>query len=298
MTLAGFASQRIATPGATIAVRIGGAGPPLVCLHGYPQTHLTWRHVAPDLAGEFTVVLPDLRGYGESEIVASDATHDAYGKRAMARDVVALMAALGFDRFFVAGHDRGARVAYRLALDAPERVAAVAVLDVIPTLETWEAMDYRRAYDAYHWSFLAQPEPLPERLIGADPAWYCEQTLRRWLEDPDAIDPATMDAYRAAFARPGAVHAACEDYRAGFTVDAEADRVDRDAGKRIAVPLLALWGAGASGTRGAHYGDIWRRWATDVTAASLPCGHFLMEERPAETGHLLRDFFGSLPLGD
>jgi haloacetate dehalogenase len=224
--LDGFTEQRIATGDAELFVRIGGQGPPLVCLHGYPQTHLTWRHVAPALAERYTVVLPDLRGYGASEIPPSDAAHLNYSKRTMARDIIALMAHLGYDRFFLAGHDRGGRVAYRLALDAPERVAAIAVLDIVPTIDNWEAMDFRRAFGAYHWTFLAQPEPLPERLIGSDPAWYCRQQIGAWMEDPSASDAAALDAYCAAFARAGAVHAACEDYRAGYTCDLEFDRAD------------------------------------------------------------------------
>lgn len=291
MTIEDWERRRIAGAGAEIAACIGGSGPPLVCLHGYPQTHLTWRKVAPALAERYTVVLPDLRGYGASEIVPSDAAHAAYSKRAMGADVVAVMSALGFERFFIAGHDRGARVAYRLALDAPQRVAAIAVLDVMPTVETWEAMDYRRAYGSYHWQFLAQPEPLPERLIGSDPQWYCERTIASWLEDADAIDVATMAAYTAAFARPGAVHAACEDYRAGYTCDADADRADREAGTRVAMPLLALWGAGRNGARSPQLPSVWRRWAADVTAQPLPCGHFLMEERPDEAAAALRAFF-------
>jgi haloacetate dehalogenase len=289
--LEGFSERRIATGDAELFVRIGGAGPPLVCLHGYPQSHLTWRHVAPSLAERYTVVLPDLRGYGASEIPPSDEAHLNYSKRTMARDIVALMAALGHERFFLAGHDRGARVAYRLALDAPERVAAVAVLDIIPTIENWEAMDYRRAYGAYHWPFLAQPAPLPERLIGSDPEWYCRQQIGAWMDDPGAADAAALDAYCAAFARPGAVHAACEDYRAGYTCDLEHDRIDRDAGTRIAAPLLALWGAGRDGKRSAHFPAVWERWTTELTATPLPCGHFLMEERPHETARALRAFF-------
>jgi haloacetate dehalogenase len=283
--------RRIAGDGAEIYVRIGGSGPPLVCLHGYPQTHLTWRKVAPLLAERFTVVLPDLRGYGASEVVASDAAHAAYGKRAMARDVVALMRALGHERFFLAGHDRGARVAYRLALDLPERVAAVATLDIVPTIEQWESMDDRSAYGSYHWPFLAQPEPLPERLIGVDPRWYCRWTIASWLADPAAIDAATMAAYEDAFAQPGHVHAACEDYRAGYTFDREADRVDREAGTRIAMPLLALWGAGSSTTRSARFRAVWERWADDLTTQALPCGHFVMEELPLETADALGAFF-------
>ena len=232
--LDGFTERRIATGEAELYARIGGEGPPLVCLHGYPQSHLTWRKVAPLLAERYTVVLPDLRGYGASEIVASDGAHLAYSKRVMARDIVALMARLGYERFLLAGHDRGARVAYRLALDAPERVAALATpRRIIPTLENWEAMDYRRAFGAYHWQFLAQPAPLPERLIGSDPEWYCAQQIGSWLEDRSATDDAALEAYCQAFARPGAVHAACEDYRAGYTCDLEADRADRDAGRLI-----------------------------------------------------------------
>jgi len=289
--LDGFGERRIATGEAELYVRIGGAGPPLVCLHGYPQSHLTWRKVAPALAERYTVVLPDLRGYGASEIVPSDEAHVAYSKRTMARDVVALMSALGWERFFLAGHDRGARVAYRLALDSPERVAALATLDIIPTLETWEAIDYRRAYNAYHWQFLAQPAPLPERLIGSDPEWYCRQQIGAWFEDHGAADEAALEAYCRAFARPGAVHAACEDYRAGYTCDLEADRADREAGARIDMPLLALWGAGADGRRNAHFPAVWERWARDLTLQGLRCGHFLMEELPGETSAALRAFF-------
>jgi haloacetate dehalogenase len=289
--LDGFDERRIATAGAELYVRVGGAGPPLVCLHGYPQSHLTWRKVAPTLAERYTVVLPDLRGYGASEIVASDDAHEAYSKRTMARDIVALMSALGYERFFLAGHDRGARVAYRLALDAPERVAALATLDIIPTLENWEAMDYRRAFGAYHWQFLAQPAPLPERLIGSDPAWYCAQQIGSWSGERNAGDDDALAAYCRAFARPGAVHAACEDYRAGYTCDLEADRADRDAGRRIDMPLLALWGAGHDGTRSSHFPAVWERWARDLTAQGLRCGHFLMEELPGETAAALRAFF-------
>ena len=289
--LDGFREQRIATGEAELFVRIGGSGPPLVCLHGYPQSHLTWRKVAPALAERYTVILPDLRGYGASEIVASDAAHRAYSKRTMARDIGALMTALGHERFFLAGHDRGGRVAYRLALDAPERVAALAALDIIPTIENWEAMDYRRAYDAYHWQFLAQPEPLPETLIGADPAWYCRQQIGAWLHDETATDRAVMQAYCDAFSRPGAVHAACEDYRAGYTCDIEHDRADRDAGRRITVPLLALWGAGDDGKRSAHFPAVWERWAPDFTGCPIASGHFLMEEKPVETATALRGFF-------
>jgi haloacetate dehalogenase len=291
VAIPGFADRRIDTGEAEIFVRAGGSGPPLVCLHGFPQTHLAWRKVAPLLAERFTVVLPDLRGYGASSVPASDATHEPYSKRAMARDVVAVMRALGHERFGVAGHDRGGRVAYRLALDTPERVIALATLDIIPTLATYESMDYRAAYNAYHWFFLAQPEPLPETLIGADPKRYLDIKIRAWLAHPEAMEPAVMDAYREAIARPGVVHAMCEDYRAGFTYDCDADRTDREAGRRISAPLLAMWGAGPTRARGSDWLAVWQAWAADVTTAPLACGHFLMEELPHETADALRSFF-------
>ena len=288
----GFEQRRIATPEAAIYARVGGSGPPLVCLHGFPQTHAAWRHVAPLLATRFTVVVPDLRGYGASEAVVSDATHAAYSKRAMARDVIALMAALGHERFRIAGHDRGGRVAYRLALDAPQRVVALATLDIVPTLDTWEALDYRAAQRTYHWNFLAQAEPLPERLIAADPDFYLDWTIRSWLGARGAIEPEAMEAYRSAFRRPEAIHAACEDYRAGFGVDVENDRADRQAGRRISCPVLALWGSGPT-TRSAGFDalGIWRSWAADVRGEAFPCGHFLMEELPERTAAALLDFF-------
>lgn len=289
--LDGFTERRFATGQAEIFARIGGSGPPLLCIHGFPQTHIAWRKVAPTLAERFTVVLPDLRGYGASEVVPSDATHEPYSKRAMARDLIAVMRDLGHDRFFVAGHDRGGRVAYRMALDAPERVAAVATLDIIPTLTTFEGMDYRAAYNAYHWFFLAQPEPLPERLIGADPGGYLRLKIAQWLQTPSAIEPEAMDAYARAIARAGVVHAMCEDYRAGYTYDCDADRADRDAGRRITSPLLALWGEGPTRKRGADWLAIWREWAGDVTGGPIDSGHFLMEEAPQETAAALIAFF-------
>ena len=289
----GFAERRIATPEAEIYARVAGCGPPLLCLHGFPQTHIAWRAVAPALAQRYTVVVPDLRGYGRSECVASDAQHAAYSKRAMARDCIALMGALGFERFGVAGHDRGGRVAYRLALDAPQRVSALATLDIVPTLDTWEALDFRAAFRTYHWFFLAQPEPLPERLIAADPDFYLERAMTSWSGAHAAFEPAAMEAYRAAFRRPEAIHAACEDYRAGFGVDVDNDRADRQAGRRIACPVLALWGSGPT-TRSAGFDalGVWRSWAHDVRGEAFPCGHFLMEEMPERTAAALVAFFG------
>jgi haloacetate dehalogenase len=291
--IAGFRDHRIDTGEAEIFARVGGSGPPLVCLHGFPQTHVAWRKVAPLLAERFTVVLPDLRGYGASSIPPSDPTHEPYSKRAMARDIVAVMRALGHEQFGVAGHDRGGRVAYRLALDSPQHVAALATLDIIPTLATYESMDYRAAYNAYHWFFLAQPEPLPDALIGADPGRYLDIKIRAWLANPEAMEPAAFAAYREAIERPGVVHAMCEDYRAGYTYDCDADRADREAGHRIAAPLLAMWGAGPTRARGSDWIAIWQQWAENVTTAPLACGHFLMEELPNETATALETFFAT-----
>jgi haloacetate dehalogenase len=213
----GFRSARIEGDGATIHCRIGGEGPPLVLLHGFPQSHHTWHRVASDFARHFTVVAADLRGYGESSVPETDETHEAYSKRAMARDVVAVMASLGHERFAVLGHDRGARVTYRLALDHPERVSRVGIIEVVPTAEMWRAFDAEMAMGAYHWTFLAQPHPLPEHMIAADPVAWIDWTLASWTRAKSlaAFDPAALDAYRGAFSQPDRIRALCEDYRAG-----------------------------------------------------------------------------------
>jgi haloacetate dehalogenase len=276
MDFAGFTERTFDVGEAQIFARIGGSGPPLVCLHGYPQTHLAWRKVAPPLAARFTVVAPDLRGYG-----------------AMARDIVGVMRELGHERFFVAGHDRGGRVAYRMAFDHPARVAALAVLDIMPTLETWEMMAAPNAYSAYHWLFLAQPAPLPERLIEREAAMYFQHTIESWLKNRSMIDDATMRAYLTAMQRHSTIRAACEDYRAGYTCDRRDDLDDRDADRRIAAPLLALWGAGPTARASVDFLEVWRRWADDVSGAPLACGHFLMEEAPDRTASALLDFFAS-----
>ncbi|HYD99493.1 MAG TPA: alpha/beta hydrolase, partial [Alphaproteobacteria bacterium] len=260
----GFAHRRIAAGEAEIDLVTGGAGPPLLLLHGYPQTRADWHRVAPALAARFTLVLPDLPGYGDSRGPAPDPENRAYSKRAMAAAMVAVMAALGHGRFAVAGHDRGGRVAYRMALDHPDRVSRLAVLDIIPTVEMWDRIDRKRALSAYHWAFLAQTAPLPERMIAADPDFYLDWTLDSWLADKSAIDPAAREAYRRAFRRPEVIAAACADYRAGATVDAETDAADRAAGRRIACPLLMLWGEVGIDPAKADWLDVWRGWADDV----------------------------------
>jgi haloacetate dehalogenase len=278
-----------------IFLRRGGAGPALLLLHGFPQTHCMWRRVAPALARRFTVVCPDLRGYGRSGCPPSRPDHAPYAKRALAADMVAVMERLGFPRFGVAGHDRGGRVAYRLALDHPERAARLAVLDVVPTAEVWERADMRLAQGFWPWSLLAQPEPLPERLVSAAPDAVVDDALSGWGSPRGAFDAESRAAYVDALRDPARVHAICEEYRAAATLDLEHDREDRRAGRRIACPVLALWsGRGALGAwyeaAGGPLG-LWRAWADDVRGGPLEAGHFFPEELPERTAQELAGFF-------
>jgi len=288
----GFAAHEIALGEATIFARVGGSGPPLLLIHGYPQSHLMWARVAPVLAGKFTVVAMDLRGYGGSSAPPSH-NGERYTKRVMAKDAVALMDSLGHPTFSVAGHDRGGRVAYRLALDHPEVVTKIAVLDIVPTWEMWAGMDAARAMQVYHWMFLAQPEPLPETLISAAPDFYIDQKLASWCGDKTlrAFLPDALDAYRAAFRDLARVHATCEDYRAGATIDRALDEADRAAGRKIAAPLLALWGTRGIPAKGEDPLTVWRRWADDVGGLGVDSGHFLPEEAPEATAKALMEFF-------
>jgi len=276
----GFETDDVDTGEAVIHLRRGGAGPPVLLLHGYPQTHVMWHLVAPVLARDFTVVAPDVRGYGDSSKPPTTPDHEPYSKRACARDQVAVMGRLGFERFAVVGHDRGARCAYRMALDHPERVERVAVLDVIPTAEMYRRTDMRMALGAWHWFFLPQPYDLPERLLAADPEGFYFGS-RRSLFAPEALAE-----YERCLRDPRVIHAICEDYRAGATIDYELDEADRGV-RRVACPLLALWGEhGPLGS--VDLVAVWRAWAEDVRGAALPCGHHLPEEAPAETAAALR----------
>ena len=279
--------ERIDTGEAQIRVRHGGAGPPLLLLHGHPQTHVMWHRVAPNLAREFTVVAMDLRGYGESSKPPTTEDHEPYSKRAMARDAVAVMQRLGFERFAVAGHDRGGRVAYRLALDHPERVTRLATLDILPTYEHFARADMRFGLGYWHWFFLAQPYPLPESLIGADPErFFLGRPNRANVHAPEALDD-----YLRCYRDPATIHAACEDYRAAATYDYALDAADKRAGRRIAAPLLALWGARAQVGSWYDVLAVWREWADDVRGGPIDAGHFLAEEAPDETYAALRSFF-------
>lgn len=283
----GFETRTFTTSGAEIFARIGGSGPPLLLLHGYPQSHACWHKIAPGLAEAFTLVLPDLRGYGASSCPPPDQDHHVYAKRAMAQDMVEVMAALGFERFHLVGHDRGGRVAYRLALDHGERVERLAVLDIVPTAEVWSGFDAEDARGKFHWTFLAQAAPLPEAMIQASPVVWHEALLARWSASGGLshFAPQALAHYRAFFTEPERIQAMCEDYRAGATIDRDLDEADRQAGRRIGCPTLAIWGGGrAIGTvSNASPLDIWRSWCPQVTGEALPCGHFLAEEAPDET---------------
>ena len=288
----GFAAHEINVGEATIFARVGGSGPPLLLLHGYPQSHLMWARVAANLAQRFTVVAADLRGYGRSSVPESH-KGERYSKRVMAKDAIAVMSALGHEQFAIAGHDRGGRVAYRLALDHPDRVTKIAVLDIVPTGEMWAGMDAARALSVYHWMFLAQPEPLPETLINGAPTVYLDAKLGSWVGDHSLkrFTPTALAAYREAFQDPARVHATCEDYRAGATIDRALDEADRAAGRKIAAPLLALWGSRGIPAKGESPLEVWRRWAADVRGQGIECGHFLPEEAPEETAKAMLDFF-------
>jgi haloacetate dehalogenase len=281
----GFDAARATANGITINFVSGGSGPPLLLLHGYPQTHVMWHLVAPALADRFTVVCPDLRGYGDSDKPPGSDGHVEYSKRTMAGDQLAVMRSLGFDRFAVAAHDRGARVALRLALDHPETVSALAVLDIVPTKTIYETLDRDRATTVWRYFFLTQPAELPERLIGSDPAAYLNWTLNEWCGTPGALADEAVAEYGRCF-DPATVHATCEDYRAGASIDL-AD--DSEAG-RLSCPTLVLWSRSGIGSM-YDVPEIWSELAPDVRARALDCGHFLAEERPDEVASELRAFF-------
>ena len=286
----GFEAKRLPVNGTEINLRTGGSGPALLLVHGYPQSHVMWHKIAPRLAERFTVVCPDLRGYGDSASPPSDETHAPYSKRVMAQDLVDVMDALGHGTFHVAGHDRGGRVSYRLTLDHPARVTKLAVLDIVPTVEQFERMGVTGGMASYHWYFLAQPAPLPETLIAADPEYYLRHSLASWAATPDCFTDGAMAEYVRCF-DAATIHATCEDYRAGYAIDRVLDAEDRDAGRKIACPVLALWGDRGRPHKRTAVLDIWRDWADDVSGSGLAGGHFLPEETPDETADALLAFF-------
>ena len=283
----GFQAFDVPTTGATVHGVRAGQGPPVLLLHGIPETHLMWRRVAPRLAARFTVVATDLRGFGASGKPPSAPDHGPYAMRAIAGDQVEVMRALGYERFAVVGHDRGARCAYRLALDHPDAVARLAVLDVVPTGDAFALADKDFALGFWVWSFLAAPEPVPERLIACAPEVLVDHMLDDWSELPGAFPPEVRAAYAAQFRDPATVHAVCEEYRAAATLDCDHDEADRGR-RRIACPVLVLWSHTGALARWYRPLEVWRAWADDVRGGPVAAGHFFPEEAPEETArHLL-----------
>lgn len=272
-----------------VRLRLDAAKPPLVLLHGYPETHVMWHKLAPLLESRFSLVIPDLRGYGDSGKPPSQADAANQSKRAMARDIAELMAALGLPRYHVAAHDRGARVLHRLCLDHPEQVQSACFMDIVPTATTFALTDQALATAYFHWFFLIQPAPLPERMIAADPETWLRGCLQRWSMGNDAaFDPAVVAEYVRCFSRPDAIRASCDDYRAAAGIDLRHDAEDAD--KRIRCPVLALWGAKGFVGRTYDVLALWREKAIDVIGQGLACGHFLPEEMPGEVADALLRF--------
>ncbi len=291
----GFETRRFAVNGVEIFARLGGTPgkPPLLLLHGFPQTHVLWHRVARQLAADYTLVLPDLRGYGDSSRLPGLPDHANYSKREMARDMVAVMDALGHARFFVCGHDRGGRVAHRLAVDHPERVLRLCVIDIAPTLDMYAATDMAFARGYYHWFHLIQPSPLPETMIGGNPLPYLHAKLGGWGSGGLAhLEPQALAEYERCFTRPDAIHSACEDYRASAGIDLEHDRQSREMGERIACDTLVLWGDRGLVNRLFKPLALWQaQCAGRVSGQAVAAGHFIPEELPQETADALWSFF-------
>lgn len=278
--------------GVEIFARVGGSGPPLLLIHGFPQTHAMWHKVAPALMQRFTCVMPDLRGYGYSACPANDAKNEAYSKRAMAQDLIALMKGLGHERFAVVGHDRGARVGYRMALDHPRAVSCLTVLDIVPTHAMWHNFTVRLAMKTYHWLFLAQPHPLPEMLIEPNPVGYLDYTIASWTKRKDlsAFSEEALSEYRLHYATPEHIHATCNDYRAGATYDLAADVVDHAAERKIACPTLVLWGTAGIPSETDGPLETWHAWCESAEGHGIDSGHFVAEENPQATLDALLPF--------
>jgi len=293
----GFTEHHVDTGHGSVFLRTKGEGDPVLLLHGFPETHVMWHRIAPRLAESFRVVCADLPGYGNSRgpPVADD--HLPHSKRALAGSLVTAMSRLGFDRFMVAGHDRGGRVAYRMALDHGDKVAMLAVLDIVPTGVVLAQVDARLATGFWPWSLLSQPSPFPERVLAAAPEAIVDDATAAWGSPSEAFPAGIKAAYVDALRNPASAKAICEEYRASVTVDAEMDRQDRRAGRRIACPVLVLWSDGAVDQWYAADGGplgVWRQWATDVRGRHVPGGHFFPEANSDDTGRLLHDFFAAI----
>ena len=290
--LPGFQSSDVNTSGATIRVLSKGNGPPLLLIHGHPETHVTWHKIASQLAEHYTVILPDLRGYGDSSKPGYSLDHANYSFRAMAQDQIEVMAHFGHKRFMVAGHDRGGRVVHRLCLDHPDAVKKASVLDIAPTLTMYNDTNKEFATKYVWWFLQIQPSPMPEHLISLDPVYYLRDHLAVQSKIPGAVTPEAMDEYIRCYCCHGTIRAACEDYRAAAGIDLEVDKADDAAGRKIQAPLLILWGAEATVGKLWNVLDTWKgKAANRVTGTTLPCGHLLPEEQPDLVLQHFRDFF-------
>ncbi len=287
-----FREHDIDADGTTIHAAVGGSGDPVLLLHGYPQTHLMWRHVAPALARDHTVVVPDLRGYGASDKPVPDPENTRYAKRAMAADQLAVMHSLGFGRFAVVGHDRGARVSHRLALDHPGAVSRLAVLDIVPTRHVLTHVDLALARSYFHWFLLSAGGDIPETLLGGAPEFWIRTMVERLLAPGSSIEPEVMDHYVRAFSDPASIAGTTADYKAGATTDLADDESSYDAGARVTCPVLVLWGEHSFVGKAYEPLAVWQEYAADVRGSSLPVGHFLPEEAPEQVLAELRSFLG------
>jgi haloacetate dehalogenase len=294
----GFMRAEVETSGARIVTVYGGSGPPLLLMHGNPFTHASWHKIAPRLAEEFTVVCTDLRGYGDSEKPPGGADHGGYSFRSMAQDQYEVMAILGYERFYAAGHDRGARVLHRMCLDHPGKVARAAILDILPQHYLLNHVTRAWATFSWHWFFMIQSYDLPERLMGADPDYFIHRKLAKTEQGLSFFGEEALAEYMRCFRDPATIHAMCEDYRATHTVDLAMDTLDFDTGRKVGCPVAVLWGATGGVGRNHKPMEIWPLYATDIRrSVALPCGHYLSEEAPEETYRELRDFFRGGELG-
>ena len=291
--IAGFRKSTVYCNGVDLSVHRAGQGEPLLLLHGFPQNHMCWERVAPQLARLYDVIIPDLRGYGDSEAPPNESGDVTYSKRTMAQDIADLLTALAVQRANVLGHDRGARVAYRFALDHPERINKLGIIEIVPTADFWASWTADLAIAAYHWTFLAQPAPLPEQMIGADPVAYLDWTLAQWTQSKslDTFSPAALASYRKQIQNPARVHAMCSDYRAGASFDKELDEKDKIAGKQIVAPLRLLCGAHGFPAKSGNAVEVWSGWAKQVEASICDAGHFVMEENPEAVLAAFKPFF-------
>lgn len=271
-----------------INVTHGGKGKPLLLIHGYPQTHIMWYKVVEKLSKEYYIICPDLRGYGDSSKPKGDEKHLTYSKKSMAKDMITLMQKLGFDKFFVAGHDRGARVTHRMCLDYPNNILKACVMDITPTYHMFKNTNQAFATGYYHWFFLIQPDFLPETMIGNNPRYYLEEKLKRWSAKGSVFDKKAIDEYVRCFDKDS-IHATCEDYRAGASIDMSDDEKDRN--RKISTPLLVLWGEKGFVNRTYDVLNVWKEYALDLSGEALDCGHFLPEEKPKEVSQKLKEFF-------